>query len=109
MSTSTRPISRIVPSPRGAIIAKMHDTEISDFEQPNGVDLAEFLPPRVGVLSRISDRRDIVDSVRPRFPKDTGVLRPRDLAPHRFTAVVIVMWVRNQNCIGVEVRRKVVS
>src|SRR5919109_2542972 len=87
----------------------MHDMQVSDFEPPNGVDLAEFLAPRVRVFSGISDHRNVSDLVGAGTAQNQSVRGPRDRPPHRFTAVVVVMWVGDQDSVSVEVRREIIA
>src|SRR5438552_1614868 len=87
----------------------MHDTEASDLDRPNGVALAEFLAPRVSMFPGISDHRDVANLVGAGLAQDESIRRPRHRPAHRFTAVVVVMWVGDQDSVGPEVRREIVS
>src|SRR5437016_7106485 len=69
----------------------MHDTQASDLDQPDGVALAELLAPRIGVFPAISNHRDVANLIGARLAQDRNIRCPRNRAPHRFTAIVVVM------------------
>jgi len=92
-----------------AIITEVDDPKAANLKQPNSVALAEFLAPRVRVFPGISDCRDVANLVSARMAQNESCLRPGNLPAHGFTAVVVVMWVRNQDGLRVEAGRKVVS
>src|SRR2546428_6089385 len=73
------------------------------------VDLAEFLAPRVCVFPGISDHRDVANLVGAGLAQDESFRRPRHRPPHRFTAIVVVMRVRDQDGVGMDVRREIIS
>jgi hypothetical protein len=95
--------------PWWAIVAEVDDPKAANFKHPNGVDLTKLLTPGVRVLSGKPDRRNIADSLRARVPQNERVLRPWNRPAHRFTAVVVVMWVGNQDGVGMKVWRKIIS
>src|SRR5213594_1169743 len=87
----------------------MHDAKASHLEQPNGIDLTEFLAPRVGVFPGISDHCDVAKLVGARLAQDGGVRRPRHRASLGYTAIVVVMWVGDENRVGTYAWREIVS
>src|SRR6185436_11031345 len=87
----------------------MDDSQSGDFNQPNGVALAKFLTPGIGVLSGKSLDDKISKLIRSRTAQNRNVRRPRKRAAHGFTTIMIIMRMRNQDGVGVDVCRKIIA
>jgi len=99
-------LNRILPE--RTVIAEMHNKQASDLDQPDGVALAEFLPPRFRVFPGISDHCNVANLMGARLAQHRSIRSPRNRPPHRFTAIVVVAWVRNQDSVRTDVRREII-
>src|SRR5689334_11616048 len=87
----------------------MHDAKATHLEQPNGIDLTEFLAPRVGVLPGVTDYRDVTKLVGAGLTQDESVREPRHRASLGFTPIVVVVWVGDEDHVGMNVCGEIVS
>ena len=88
----------------------MHDSQPADFEQPDGVVLAELFSPPAAVFPSDPGDGDIGDLVSAGIAQHAHVGCPRGrLVADQDVGVVIVMRVRDEDGVGGQLRREVVA
>ena len=61
------------------------------------------------MFAGVSDHRDVAALIRARLAQDLGLRRPGHRASHRLASIMVVVRVRDQDQVGADAGREIVS